>query len=112
MGSTCNGGFQTMSDKGKCSVCIGTCKNMFNEICTYCNGTGEWNSVGDAYIKTHICQCITWDRKFCPICKKECHHDSSSAPKQVIDSGYGGISNVISNVTSNEEKPEEEAIIA
>ena len=26
-----------------CDVCIGTGKNYFNESCTYCNGTGEWN---------------------------------------------------------------------
>lgn len=73
-----------------CDVCTGTGKNMFNEICPYCNGTGEWNDAAAAYLKNHICQCIAWDRKNCPICKKECHHTSQQTPKQTIDPGFGG----------------------
>ena len=80
-----------MSDEGCCSVCGG--KGVFFEkMCVYCNGTGEWNSVGDVYLKNHICQCIVLDRLFCPICEKKCHHDSSLTPKQKIDPGQGGIS--------------------
>ncbi len=96
-----------MSELGECSVCFGTGKNMFNEICTYCNGTGEHNVLADQYIKNHICQCITWDRKFCPVCKKECHHDSNCTPKQVIDSGYGGMSNSLKNTSSTTESTEQ-----
>ncbi len=32
-----------MSDDS-CAMCKGTGKNIFNEICIYCNGTGESNS--------------------------------------------------------------------
>ena len=39
-----------------------------------------------------ICQCIVLDRKFCPVCNKACHHDTSLNPKQKIDPGYGGMS--------------------
>lgn len=80
-----------------CVLCNGTGKNQFSEICTYCNGTGEPNNLAEEYLRQHICQCIIWDRVFCPICKKKCHHDTSLSPKQVIDSGWGGMSNVISN---------------
>lgn len=100
-----------MSDKGECSVCSGTGKNMFNESCTYCNGTGEHNNLADEYMRNHICQCITWDRKFCPVCNKACHHDSSSTPNQIIDSGYGGMSNIHVTPTTNEEKQEEEVLL-
>jgi len=74
-----------------CAICEGTGKNTFDETCTYCNGTGESNSLAKEYLKNHICQCIYWDRKFCPICKKKCHHDSTLSPKQKIKPGYGGI---------------------
>lgn len=86
-----------------CDICKGTCKNRFNEVCPYCNGTGDWNDAAAAYLKNHICQCIFLDRKFCPVCEKKCHHDSSQSPKQVIDPGYGGMSATIS-VTSQEEE--------
>ena len=69
-------------------------KNLFNEICPYCNGIGKWNSLAQSYVKNHICQCILLDRNFCPICEKKCHHGSSQAPKCTIDSGHGGMSNV------------------
>jgi hypothetical protein len=61
-------------------------------FCVYCNGTGEWNQAAQAYVKNHICQCIVLDRKFCPVCNKPCHHDTSLNPKQTIDSGHGGMS--------------------
>ncbi len=100
-----------MSDTGECTVCNGTGKNMFNETCTYCNGTGEHNILAEKYVQNHICQCITWDRKFCPICKKKCHHDSNCTPKQVIDSGFSGMGN-IKSVEFNPELQEEEELIA
>ena len=80
-----------MTAEGYCCVCGGK-GDFFDELCVYCNGTGEWSAVGDAYMKNHICQCIHLDRLFCPICEKKCHHDASLNPKQKIDSGYGGIS--------------------
>jgi len=93
-----------------CDVCVGTGKNMFNEVCPYCNGTGEWNEAASAYLKNHECQCIVLDRKFCPVCEKICHHDTSLNPKQTIDSGYGGLSAVKSIPEKKEE--EKELIIA
>lgn len=92
-----------------CDFCKGTGKNFVNEACTYCNGTGEWNQTAQVYLKNHICQCIVWDRKFCPVCHKICHHDTSVSPKQTIDSGFGGMGNVKSVPT---EKPKEMEIIA
>ncbi len=77
-------------EDNNCAICKGIGKNMFNETCTYCNGTGESNSLAKEYLQNHICQCIYWDRKFCPICKKKCHHDSTLSPKQKIVPGYGG----------------------
>lgn len=74
-----------------CEVCNGTGKNYFNESCTFCNGTGEWNAAAAEYIKNHICQCIHWDREFCPICKKKCHHSSAQNQNQIIDSGFSGL---------------------
>lgn len=74
-----------------CVMCNGLCKNQFNETCTYCNGTGEPNNLAEEYLRNHICQCIMWDREFCPVCKKKCHHDTSLSPKQKIDPGYGGL---------------------
>lgn len=103
-----------MSDLGECSICFGTGKNMFNEICTYCNGTGDHNILADQYLANHICQCITWDRKFCPVCKKSCHHDSHQTPKQRIEPGYGGMSatiSVTSSSTAETETKQEESMI-
>ena len=80
-----------------CVICNGIGKNQFNENCTYCNGTGEPNNLAEEYHRNHICQCIMWDRKFCPVCKKKCHHDTSLNPKQRIVPGYGGISSSMSN---------------
>lgn len=85
--------------------------------CTFCNGTGEWNQAGENYLADHICQCIIWGREFCPVCGKLCHHDSSQTPKQKIDPGYGGMSNVVqlessqSNFTILSETQEEEELV-
>lgn len=59
--------------------------------CVYCNGTGEWNQAAQAYLENHICQCIALDRRFCPVCEKPCHHDTTLGPRQEIDPGQGGI---------------------
>ena len=77
--------------EGACDLCKGAGEFMGN-ACSYCNGTGEWNQAAQAYLKNHICQCIHADRKFCPVCGKSCHHDTSLNPKQEIDPGYGGMS--------------------
>jgi len=94
-----------------CDMCRGSGKNQFNETCTYCNGTGEWNDAATAYLKNHTCQCLILDRKFCPVCKKKCHHDSSQTPKQVIDPGYGGMSSPVSFSSATESEMEEEDMI-
>ena len=89
-----------MSEENLCDMCKGK-----NSNCTYCNGTGEWNRAAQAYISNHICQCIVWDRKYCPVCKLKCHHDASGKPKQTIDPGWGGTSSNIRpqwDGTSNE----------
>jgi len=91
-----------------CDICKGSGKTMFKENCPYCNGTGEWNDIAAAFLKNHICQCITLDRKFCPVCEMKCHHDTASSPKQVIDSGYGGMGAAKDTVHS---KLEEEIIV-
>ena len=96
-------------DSGKCVICDGKKINM-RHTCTYCNGTGEWNQTAENYYNNHICQCIVWGRKFCPICKKECHHDSSLNPKQRIVPGYGGMSSQMRN--PEVQKEEEEMILA
>jgi len=97
--------------ESSCDVCVGTGKNLFNETCPYCNGTGEWNDAAGAYVKNHICQCIAWDRKNCPVCKKKCHHDSHQTPKQKIEPGYGGMSSSMKNESTTPQE-EEEVIIA
>ncbi len=79
-----------------CDFCKGLGK-FGSKLCVYCNGTGEWNLAAQGYIKNHICQCIVLDRKFCPVCNKPCHHDTSLNPKQKIDPGYGGMSTQESN---------------
>jgi len=74
-----------------CDMCKGR-GEFLNKECVYCNGTEEWNVAAQAYMKNHICQCIILDRKFCPVCEKKCHHNTTLKPKQKIDPGYGGMS--------------------
>ena len=74
-----------------CDFCKGQGKTS-RTVCVYCNGTGEWNAAAQAYMKNHVCQCIVMDRKFCPVCNKPCHHDTTNRPAQKIDPGYGGMS--------------------
>ena len=101
---------QNKTKGDKCDVCEGN-KVVAGNECSFCNGTGKWNPIGQAFLKNHICMCIDWDRKFCPICKKRCHHNNSSqTPKQKIDPGYGGVS---SSERYAEEQPDEvEEVIA
>jgi len=73
-----------------CVVCNRTGRAFDERICPFCNGTGNPNHLGEEYMRTHICQCEIGDRKNCPVCKTECHHDSNLTPKQRIDPGYGG----------------------
>ena len=81
-----------MTEEGNiCDMCKGRMQ-LGGITCPYCNGTGEWNRAAQAYIENHICQCITFDRKNCPVCNKKCHHSSSLNPKQKIDPGQGGTS--------------------
>ena len=79
-----------------CDFCKGS-GMLGSNLCVFCNGTGEWNQAAQAYLKNHICQCIVLDRKFCPVCNKPCHHDTSLNPKQKIDPGHGGMSSRESN---------------
>lgn len=73
-----------------CDFCKGRGVAVAGKECVYCNGTGEWNAAAQAYVKNHICQCINWDRRNCPVCMKKCHHSSSQSNKQIIDPGHGG----------------------
>ena len=81
-----------------CAICNGV-RFVNMRLCPYCNGTGEWNKVADAYWKNHICQCITFDRETCPVCNKKCHHDASLSPKQTIDPGWGGTTAIDPNAS-------------
>lgn len=74
-----------------CDFCKGA-GTFASSMCVYCNGTGEWNQAAQGYVKNHICQCILLDRKFCPVCNKVCHHDTTLNPKQNIDPGHGDVS--------------------
>ena len=90
-----------------CDFCKGVGKTNLG-MCTFCNGTGDWNNAAQSYVKNHICQCIYLDRKFCPICKLKCHHDTTSSPKQIIDSGFGGMGSPVKNT---EKHNDEELIV-
>jgi hypothetical protein len=94
-----------MSDTGKCVICDGK-KIHLGHPCSFCNGTGEWNQTSESFLKDHICQCIHYGRKFCPVCNKKCHHDSSQTPKQRIEPGYGGMAATINTTTSSTVEPE------
>ena len=66
---------------GRCAVCAGEgVIKLLDSGCTFCNGTGEPSGAADSYIRSHACQCIIYDRRTCPMCGKECHHDTTSRP--------------------------------
>lgn len=92
----------TKDKEDYCDMCHGKGKFLDKE-CVYCNGTGEWNMAAQGYLKNHVCQCIVLDRKFCPVCEKSCHHDTSLNPKQKIDPGYGGMSSKEKPSSSSQE---------
>ncbi len=100
-----------MSSDDYCDICKGKGKNMFEESCPYCNGTGEWNASAQAYLKNHICQCIFLDRKFCPVCSKKCHHDSSLNPKQIIVPGGDGAAPTKNYKTEATMSPKDDELI-
>lgn len=69
----------------KCAVCGGGGRvELLGSQCTFCNGTGEGTRSADAYMKSHICQCVLLDRKTCPLCRKSCHHDTPNRPKVLV----------------------------
>ncbi len=100
-----------MSIDDYCVICNGLGKLIGNSICTYCNGTGEPNTLAEEYKRNHLCQCKMWDEKFCPICREKCHHDSSLSPTQKIDPGGDGASFSKSYKTENHTTTSQEIII-
>lgn len=65
-----------------CPICKGSGHiELLGRECSFCNSTGEYTKSAEAYMKSHICQCILLDRKRCPICGKDCHHDTPNKPK-------------------------------
>ena len=65
----------------KCQICDGTKVTYLMKPCYFCNETGLSNNFTNSFIKNHICLCSTTNRRTCPICKKDCHHDSTLHPK-------------------------------
>lgn len=65
----------------KCQICHGTKVTYLMKPCYFCNETGLSNNFTNSFIKNHICLCSTTNRRTCPICKKNCHHDSTLHPK-------------------------------
>jgi RecJ-like exonuclease len=73
----------------KCEVCKGSGKiEALESECPFCNGTGEYSKAGDSYMKSHICQCVAYDRKNCPLCEKKCHHNTPNRPRLLVGGGY------------------------
>ncbi|MDI1495437.1 MAG: hypothetical protein K8823_745 [Cenarchaeum symbiont of Oopsacas minuta] len=67
-----------------CSVCKGIGHiELLDTPCQFCNGTGEYTKAADAFLTSHTCQCILLDRKKCPVCGKNCHHDTPNRVKIV-----------------------------
>lgn len=69
----------------KCPVCkgVGTIE-LLGSQCPFCNGTGDFTKAAESYLESHICQSIFLDRKKCPLCGKNCHHDTPNKPKVLI----------------------------
>jgi hypothetical protein len=75
-----------MTEQDLCGVCKGMgIIELLNSPCPFCNETGENSKSAESYLKSHICQCIFLDRKQCPICEKQCHHDTPNRPKVLIN---------------------------
>lgn len=65
-----------------CEICGGIVPlETTNTVCSSCVSIGESkeNSLAD-----HVCRCINFDRKNCPLCNRPCHHDTSLGPKILI----------------------------
>ena len=70
---------------GECPICDGTgAIDLLWAACSFCNGTGESTRSAEAYLKSHVCQCILLDRRTCPLCGKKCHHDTPNRPKILV----------------------------
>ncbi|CAI9832712.1 MAG: hypothetical protein MPI95_05175 [Nitrosopumilus sp.] len=70
---------------GACAVCGGSgVIELLGAGCTFCNGTGEPSGSAESYARSHVCQCILYDRRRCPLCGKECHHDTSGRPSILL----------------------------
>ena len=68
-----------------CVVCKGSGTiELLGSQCPFCNGTGDFTKAAESYLHSHICQCIFLDRKKCPLCGKNCHHDTPNKPKVLI----------------------------
>ena len=75
-----------MENTENCLVCKGNGTiELLDSQCPFCNGTGEFTKSAESYLQSHICQCIFLDRKMCPICEKQCHHDPPNRPKVLIN---------------------------
>ena len=69
----------------KCVVCKGHGTiELLNSQCPFCNGTGDFTKAAESYLHSHICQCIFFDRKKCPLCGKICHHDTTNRPDVLV----------------------------
>lgn len=69
----------------KCAVCGGGGRvELLGSQCTFCNGTGEGTRSAEAYMRSHVCQCVLLDRRTCPLCGKKCHHDTPNRPKVLV----------------------------
>ncbi|MDH3678132.1 MAG: hypothetical protein OEQ12_07525 [Nitrosopumilus sp.] len=72
-------------NEDKCAVCKGKGSiELLGSQCPFCNGTGESTKSAKAYLDSHICQCILLDRKLCPLCGRQCHHNTPNKPKILL----------------------------
>lgn len=64
-----------------CAICEGTGFNEYLEKqCVFCNGTGDENKAAEGYMSRHSCQCVLSDGRWCPACRKKCHHSTRFGP--------------------------------
>tara|TARA_R110002020_G_scaffold217807_5_gene425586 strand:- start:359 stop:610 length:252 start_codon:yes stop_codon:yes gene_type:complete len=71
-----------------CLVCKGDgVIPHLNSACSFCNETGEYTKLSETFLRDHQCQCIIHDRKNCPICGEQCHHNTNGRPKVIVSGG-------------------------
>ena len=71
-----------------CAVCGGGGRiELLGSTCPFCNGTGEPSGQAESYMRSHVCQCIFLDRRRCPLCGRECHHDTPNRPGILLTPG-------------------------